>query len=51
MSDYRKDPRGFLVRIQPRQYRRGRAAWKKGELQAPYQRFKYLSPRSNRKGK
>ena len=50
MTEYRLDPRGFRVRIQPRQYHRGRAAWKNGELQAAHQRFKYLSPRHNRKG-
>lgn len=27
MSDYQRDPRGFLVRIKPKTFRRGRSVW------------------------
>ncbi len=32
--EYRKDPRGFIVRITPRRFRRGRC-WRAGKLVRP----------------
>lgn len=30
MTEYKRDPRGFLVRIGPKKYRRGRIKWSGG---------------------
>lgn len=40
MSDYRVE-RGHLVRIKPRQFRRGRIQWKEGQVVRPIRRYKF----------
>lgn len=36
-NEYRKDPRGFLVRIKPKTFRRGRIWWEGGHSRTTMQ--------------